>query len=120
MGRWELTQYKHIYDLFIALCSSDMQEKIEQRLGLLSERGNMCREPVSKPLGDGLFELLANEDKKWARLVFFFMPNKRICFVHAFFKKTNQTSPNDIKMAKKNRKNIKEEMEESNVVNLIN
>lgn len=118
MDRWKLSQYKHIYDLFRANFSPNMQGKIDHRLGTLVELGNECRPPVSKSLGDGLFELCANEDNKWARLVFFFMPNRTICFVHAFFKKTNKTSPNDIKIAKKNRKIIKEERGETNVINI--
>ena len=76
------------------------------------ERGNEIREPISKPLGDGLYELIAKEDRKQIRLAYFFMrsPDHRtMCFVHAFIKKTNQTNPNDIKIAKRNKNNVENE-----------
>jgi phage-related protein len=106
MGQWILEQYNNVVDLFLDNCSQGLREVLERRLDILSEKGNQCRGPITKYLGDGLFELRGKADSKQARLVFFFSSNRKICFVHAFFKKTEKTNRNDIELSKKNKKII--------------
>ena len=56
---WRLRQHKNVYDAFCAKCQRDLKEALERRMAILLERGNQTIEPVSKPLGKGLFELRA-------------------------------------------------------------
>ena len=97
-----------------------MYEKLIQRLDHLSEKGNQCRYPTSEHIEDGLFELRGRAKKKQARLIFYFKPNKMIVFVHAFYKPGNKISPDDIAMAKKNRKTIEENQEKIYGLNYTN
>jgi len=88
MLKWKLYQYESMVDSFFNSCGSDMKEAIEERLDLLSEKGNMCKMPVSKPIGNKLFALRVKENRQQVRLIYFFRPGKEIVFVHIFYKTT--------------------------------
>jgi phage-related protein len=105
---WTLWQYSDIVDSIFAQCDEPMQEVLLRRLDLLSEKGNQCKRPISAPLEDGIFELRAKASRKHVRLLYYFGPNNRIIFVHAFFKDQSAVSRADIDIAKRNRKNIQE------------
>ncbi len=117
MESWTFVQYNKVVDSFFAKHNIDIdnpdikkQGNLKPRLGTLLEWGNECGEPISKFLEKGLFELKATVDCKEIRLIYFYRrpPHHRtICFVHAFFKKTQKTGSNDKKIARKN-KNLAE------------
>lgn len=120
MRAWTLWQFKTIVDSFLAGCCQAMQEKFEQRLDLLSQRGNECRRPVTEYLGDGLFELRARAGKEQARLIFYYAMNRRIIFIHAFYKPGNKIDPKELIIANKNRKKIQDGTEEEHALNFVN
>jgi len=120
MNGWKLQQFNNIVTTFLENCDSDMEEALVERLDLLSDKGNMCRMPVSKPLGDGLFSLRAKENRRQVRLIYYFKPNKVIIFVYAFYKTTRSILPRDIEKAKKNKKFIEEEEGKVNEINFTN
>ena len=57
------------------------------------------REPLSKPLGDGLFEL-RHVGKLNTRVLWFFVKNRRIIAVHAIRSKGMSISSRDIETAR--------------------
>ena len=81
--------------------------KIPKLFGLVSileQYGNQLREPYSKPLGDGIFELRAKVGTDISRVLYFFYYEGRIVLTHGFVKKTKKTPPSEIEYAKKCRK----------------
>ena len=62
------------------------------------------REPYSKPLGDGIFELRTQFSSDIARVLYFFIINNRAVLTHGFIKKTQKTPPEEINRAKQYRK----------------
>ena len=120
MNGWKLCQFKNIVNTFLEDCDPNMQEALEERLYLLSDKGNMCKRPVSESLGDGLFALRAKENRQQVRLIYYFKPNKVVNFVHVFYKTTKKISHRDIRIAKKNRKIIEEEERIAYKINLTN
>ena len=75
---------------------------------LLEEKGNQLREPYSKPLGDGIFELRAKIGTDISRVLYFFYYQGRIILTHGFVKKTQKTPPSEIKKAKQYRTDFME------------
>ena len=73
---------------------------------LLEEKGNQLREPYSKPLGDGIFELRAKVGTDISRVLYFFYYQGRIILTHGFVKKAQKTPPSEIEKAKKYRKDF--------------
>ena len=81
-----------------------MKAKLFGLVSILEQYGNQLREPYSKPLGDGIFELRAKVGTDISRVLYFFYYEGRIVLIHCFVKKTKKTPPSEIEYAKKCRK----------------
>ena len=80
-----------------------MRAKMFGMIGILQEKGNDLREPYSKPLGDGIFELRCQFGNNITRVLYFFYYERRIILTNGFIKKTQKTPPEEIKLAKQRR-----------------
>ena len=80
-----------------------MRNKILDNLKHLQIHGTFLREPYSKPLGDGIFELRTRWGKDITRVLYFFFAEKRIVLTHGFIKKTQRTPVREIERAKRYR-----------------
>ena len=81
-----------------------MKAKLFGLVSILEQYGNQLREPYSKPLGDGIFELRAKVGTDISRVLYIFYYEGRIVLIHGFVKKTKKTPPSEIEYAKKCRK----------------
>ena len=88
---------------FTSRLDKKMKARAIQYLELLSERGNDLREPFSKFLTDGIFELRIKQGSDISRVIYFFYVDKRIVMTNGFIKKTQRTPRSEIKKAKKYR-----------------
>ena len=55
-----------------------MRAKIFGLLGILKEKGNMIREPYSKHIGDGIFELRCKFGSDITRVLYFFIMREKL------------------------------------------
>ena len=76
---------------FILSQDNKMQAKIFAALELLELKGPALREPYSKPLGDGIFEVRAKQGSDISRVLYFFVVGKRVILTNGFVKKTAKT-----------------------------
>jgi phage-related protein len=100
---WEAKQYESVWDDVYSRCDTATRITIDHRLDSLCEKGNLSREPVSKLLDDGIFELRGKD----ARFLFYFGESRTIIFVHALIKKRADVPRKDINLAKSRRDDIK-------------
>ena len=77
-----------------------MRAKALYGLSVLEEYGNALREPYSKPIGEGLFELRIKFASDITRIFYFFIVGNKIILTNGFVKKTAKTPPGEIKRAK--------------------
>ena len=89
---------------FILSQDIKMQTKLFRLLELLELKGNELREPYSKSLSDGIFEIRAIQGNNITRVLYFFVVDKKIILTNGFVKKTRKTPENEIVLAKKYRK----------------
>ena len=82
-----------------------MKAKVVDNLHLLEEYGNLAREPLSKELEDGIFELNSGEGNNIVRIVYFFDKGQIIIATNGFFKKQRKTPRGEIDLAKQRRTN---------------
>ena len=88
---------------FILAQNLKMRAKLFKLLELLELKGNELREPYSKFLEDGIFEVRAIQGTNITRILYFFVIGRKIILTHGFVKKTQKTPPSEIDMAKKYR-----------------
>ena len=88
---------------FLLSLDKKMRAKIVMLIELLAENGSALREPYSKHLVDGIFELRAKVGSDISRVFYFFVIGKRIVLTNGFIKKTQKTPKSEIELAKKYR-----------------
>lgn len=85
---------------FIEALDEKMQAKIVQIINLAAEKGAQLREPYSKHLEDGIFELRAKVGTDISRVLYFFVVGQKIVLTNGFIKKTQRTPPTEVERAK--------------------
>lgn len=88
---------------FINEQTNKMASKILWTIRLLEDNGPTLREPYSKMLDDGIFELRAKIGSDITRVLYFFMLGKRVILTNGFVKKSQETPVSEIEKAKKYR-----------------
>ena len=77
-----------------------MQAKMVRTIQILQENATALREPYSKHLDSGIFELRAKVGSDISRVLYFFYIGKRIVLTNGFIKKTMKTPAAEIERAK--------------------
>ena len=90
--------------LFIDKLDSKLKVKMMFSVKLLKELGYKLREPYSKHLEDGIFELRVKAGNNISRVLYFFYVGNKIILTHGFIKKTQKTPREEIERAKAYRK----------------
>jgi phage-related protein len=78
-----------------------MRVKALGSIDILAEFGNALREPYSKAIGNGLFELRIKFAGDITRIFYFFVVGKKIILTNGFVKKTKKTLQSEIALALK-------------------
>ena len=99
---------------FILSQNVKMRVKLFRLLELLELKGNELREPYSKHLEDGIFEIRAVQGNNITRVLYFFVIGHKIILTNGFVKKTQKTPPNEIATAKKYREEYQKKEEGKN------
>ena len=107
-GRFEIEFYetkdgKQPVKEFLLSLDVKMRAKMLSMISLLQDNGYELREPYSKHLSDGIFELRAKVGSDITRVLYFFYVERHIILTNGFFKKTQKTPPKEIDRAKKYR-----------------
>lgn len=105
MNSFEIVFYKtsnNICPVKDFLLSTDikMRAKLSSLMEILEEYGNLLREPYSKYLRDGIFELRCQSGNNISRILYFFYCGNKIIMTNGFIKKTNKTPKKEIELAK--------------------
>jgi phage-related protein len=77
-----------------------VRARIRAHLSHLAEVGNQAAAPISKPLGQGLFEVRISVGHLEVRLLFAFFPGRRIVLLHGFLKKTQVIPARELAIAR--------------------
>lgn len=88
---------------FIRSLDLKMMVRLYGIIDILEEKGNLLREPYSKYLEDGIFEIRAKIGTNITRVLYFFYHGREIILTNGFIKKTQKTPKKEIELAKKYR-----------------
>ena len=68
-----------------------MKSRLYRILAVLETDGNNIREPYSKFLGDGIYEVRVQQVNNITRVLYFLVVNKKIILTNGFIKKSQKT-----------------------------
>lgn len=85
---------------YLESLTNKLRAKTLRSLQLLREFGPELREPYTKALESGLFELRTSQGSVSGRCLFFFYDGTTIVITHGFLKKTRKTPRREIERAK--------------------
>ena len=107
---WKLEYYldargRNPVEEFIQSLTAGDQALVRARIDFLGEVGNQAREPHSKSLGKGLFELRI----KSSRIFYCFKPGGVIVLLHGFGKKSQKTPQREMETALRRMEEVKDE-----------
>lgn len=88
---------------FLRELEPKMRAKLVGILQILQGKGNMLREPYSKHLEDGIFEVRGKVGNDISRVLYFFYVGEKIVLTNGFIKKTQKTPRKELELAKKYR-----------------
>ena len=103
MEYYELPDGTRPAEEFILEQNIKMRAKIFLALEFLEEKGPQLREPFSKPLGDGIFEIRAKQGSDISRVLYFFVIGRKVILTNGFIKKTQKTPASEIALTKQYR-----------------
>lgn len=85
---------------FLLSLDTKMQVKLIGLLEILEEKGNLLREPYSKHLEYGIFEIRCKVGSNLTRVLYFFYNEGKIILTNGFVKKSQKIPAKQIKLAK--------------------
>ena len=88
---------------FLNSLDKKMLAKMTRTIAVLQTNGPSLREPYSKSLEGGIFELRAKVGSDISRVLYFFFIDQQIILTNGFIKKTNRTPIREIEKANKYR-----------------
>ena len=105
ISRWQVddvrtTQGGRPVKEFLDGLSRQAKAKVYAALEMLAQEGNHLRMPKSRSLGEGLHELRIPHPEGPFRIIYCFLPDRRILLLHAFVKRTQETPQQDLELAR--------------------
>jgi phage-related protein len=88
---------------FMLSLSPKMRAKMYFSMEVLETLGGKAREPYSKFLEDGIYELRAIQGTDISRVLYFFVVGNKAILTNGFIKKSQKTPKNELELAKKYR-----------------
>ena len=98
---YELPNGEKPVETFLDSLDLKMRVKALGSIDILAEFGNTLREPYSKAIGKGLFELRIKFAGDITRIFYFFFVGNKIILTNGFVKKTRKTPRSEITLALK-------------------
>ena len=99
---------------FLLSLDKKMRAKMSHMIILLQDNGFELREPYSKHLGNGLFELRAKIGSDISRVLYFFYIGRRIILTNGYIKKSQKTPVREIERAQRYRSDYLKRKEGTN------
>ena len=90
---YETTDSEQPAKEFLLKLDKKMRAKMTDMISLLQDNGYELREPYSKHLSEGIFELRAKVGSDNTRVLYFFYVARRSILTNGFVKMTQKTPP---------------------------
>lgn len=86
---------------FIRSLDEKMRAKTVRTIEMLEKNGTALREPYSKSIGNGIFELRIKQGSDITRVLYFFYVGNKAVLTNGFAKKSNKTPKGQIELCQR-------------------
>ncbi len=104
---WRITYYNENVEQSILQWPKKILAKYLKIIDLIIEEGPDLGMPLTKPMGNGLFEIRSKGQEGIARAFFCTIQDNEVIILHDIVKKTENTPNKDLRIARKRLKEIK-------------
>ncbi len=115
---YEMTDGQKPIEDFLKALDVKMRAKVVLMMELLEKKGTELREPYSKALGDGIFELRCKLGSNVSRTLYFFFSGAKIIITNGFIKKTRKTPQRELELAKARRAEYVRRMQHEDIATI--
>lgn len=91
---------------FLESLTPRLRRKVSSFLQVLQNQGPYLREPYTKCLDDGIFELRCQLGSDAVRLLFFYFEDRIIIVTNGFMKRSRKAPLKEIRLAKQRKKEL--------------
>ena len=88
---------------FMLSLDKKLRAKLADTIMILQDNGYELREPYSKHISEGIFELRAKQGSDITRVMYFFYVDRHLILTNGYIKKTQKTPQSEIEKAKRYR-----------------
>ena len=106
--KWKINYYDKQTEQSILDWPAKIKAKYLFVTKLMEEHGPNLGESYTKAFGDGLFEIRAKGQEGIGRAFFCTLVGKKILILHGFIKKTQKTPKNELAIARKKLKEVRQ------------
>lgn len=93
-------------EFVLGITDEKLRAKVLRALQILEEFGNGLREPDSKHLRNGIFELRVRQGNDIVRVLYFFYERRSIVVTSGFVKKSQKTPKTEVEKALKRKRDF--------------
>lgn len=104
---WTIAFYNERAKTSLFKWPNSLKAKLARILDLIKEEGGDLGLPITRALGDGLFEMRVKAQDGIGRVFFAYIYRQEIIILHSFIKKTQETPGKELRLAKQRLKEIK-------------
>lgn len=106
MKKWKFIYYnQRVYEQVFAL-PDDILGSYVSIAEIMEKKGPHIGMPHTRAMGDKLFEIRASGKEGIARIFYCTVKQEKIWILHSFIKKTQETPPKELKLARKRLKEV--------------
>lgn len=105
--RWNIYYYSDVLHNNVLMLPDTLLAQYLKLTDLMQKYGPNLGMPLTRAMGDGLFELRLKGKEGIARVFYCTLIGSKICMLHSFIKKTEQTPLRELRLAKKRMKEVK-------------
>ncbi len=104
---WTITFYNQQIKQNLLKWPRGLQAKLTRILELIKEYGGDLGMPLTRAMGDGLFEIRVKAKEGIGRVFFAYICQQEIIILHSFIKKTQETPKKEQEIAKQRLKEVR-------------
>ncbi|SAK97515.1 bacteriophage protein [Caballeronia calidae] len=108
VDKWTITYYSERIQREIRDLPSGIYAGYLRLVSVMKRKGADLHMPYSRALGDKLFELRPTGEEGIGRVFYCTLKGNRIVMLHSFVKKTQQTPPKEMRLARKRLREVQQ------------